>query len=156
WSRVIVTTKQPLTTEERDQIKKLGGDITRTYTVIQGFACTVPNKSLETMIGLPFVKHVSSDARVMKTDEYTVSATGADYAFTQNHLDGKGIGVAVIDSGINTGLALPGDLMNGTSGTRVTVTKSFVTGDINTSDPVGHGTHVAGILAGNGKNSTGT
>src|SRR5262249_37063139 len=52
---------------------------------------------------------------------------------------GKNIGVAVIDSGISAHPAL---------GTRVVYNKSFVSGDPNTNDVYGHGTHVAGIIAG--------
>ena len=53
---------------------------------------------------------------------------------------GKGIGVAIIDSGINTShAALSG---------KVTAAISFVSGDSSTNDGFGHGTHIAGIVAG--------
>ena len=52
---------------------------------------------------------------------------------------GKNMGVAVVDSGITAHAAL---------GTKVVFNKSFVTGDPNVSDVYGHGTHVAGIIAG--------
>ncbi len=53
---------------------------------------------------------------------------------------GKGIGVAIIDSGINTShAALSG---------KVTAAVSFVSGDPSTNDGFGHGTHIAGIVAG--------
>ncbi len=53
---------------------------------------------------------------------------------------GKGIGVAVVDSGITPHAALAN---------RVVANVSFVTGDPSTLDAYGHGTHVAGIIAGN-------
>jgi serine protease AprX len=58
---------------------------------------------------------------------------------------GKGIGVAVVDSGISAHPALSG---------RVVYNKSFVTGDPNTADVHGHGTHIAGIIAGVNTNVT--
>ncbi|HEY2153962.1 MAG TPA: S8 family serine peptidase, partial [Vicinamibacterales bacterium] len=54
---------------------------------------------------------------------------------------GQGIGVAVIDSGISPHAALVG---------KVVANVSLVTGDPSTADAYGHGTHVAGIIAGAG------
>jgi subtilisin family serine protease len=52
---------------------------------------------------------------------------------------GAGIGVAVVDSGISPHAALKN---------RIVANVSFVTGDPSTADAFGHGTHVAGIIAG--------
>lgn len=53
---------------------------------------------------------------------------------------GKGVGVAVIDSGIATShQALSG---------KVTYSINFATGETTTNDGFGHGTHIAGIIAG--------
>src|SRR5207244_2519905 len=54
---------------------------------------------------------------------------------------GKGIGVAVVDSGISPHKALTN---------KVVANVSFVTGDPSVLDAFGHGTHVAGIIAGSG------
>jgi serine protease AprX len=54
---------------------------------------------------------------------------------------GKGIGVAVVDSGIAQHSALA---------KKVVANVSFVTGDPSPYDEFGHGTHVAGIIAGSG------
>jgi serine protease AprX len=54
-------------------------------------------------------------------------------------VNGRGIGVAVIDSGVNPHPALAN---------RIVANVSFVTGDSSYLDAFGHGTHVAGIIAG--------
>ncbi|HET6957034.1 MAG TPA: S8 family peptidase, partial [Vicinamibacterales bacterium] len=52
-----------------------------------------------------------------------------------------GIGVAIVDSGISPHAALTG---------KVVANVSLITGDPSVLDAFGHGTHVAGIIAGNG------
>src|SRR4051794_5943177 len=80
-----------------------------------------------------------------------MSVTGLT-SYTQSlSYDGKGIGVAVIDSGIDN-LA---DLSNGTV-SRVVYRQNFVLNEDLQGDAYGHGDHVAGIIGGNGTKSTGT
>src|SRR5438552_8306465 len=67
--------------------------------------------------------------------------------------DGTGVGVAVIDSGIS----LKHDLTQADGiATRVVYSQSFVASDTTTADLYGHGTHVAGIIGGSGRDSTGS
>ncbi len=78
----------------------------------------------------------------------TAPSVGADSAW-RSGWDGAGIGIAVIDSGI----AAHPDLQDAFGLSRVVYRQNFV--DNQAGDPYGHGTHVAGILAGNGKSSLG-
>ena len=75
------------------------------------------------------------------------------FAAWQSGYTGAGIGVALIDSGV----ASHPDLNGGFLGlSRVVYNQSFVPGTSSPNDQYGHGTHVAGLIAGNGSSSTGS
>src|SRR5262249_43547296 len=99
------------------------------------------------------------DNRPIGAHNYRTSVTvGAATVRDFMGLTGKGIGVAVIDSGI---AAWHDDLTNKTSklfpygNQRVAKFVDFVNGRTLPYDDNGHGTHVAGIIAGNGYDSYG-
>jgi serine protease AprX len=74
---------------------------------------------------------------------------GADKAWALGYT-GAGVTVAVLDSGV----APANDLTQPTS--RLLASVDLVSGETGHRDPGGHGTHVAGIIAGNGYDSNGT
>ena len=84
-----------------------------------------------------------------RADEFTVGRSGADVAYNQSGLNGAGVTVAVVDSGIR----YCSDLTNGFGMTRIVASTNLIPGDYNTDDLCGHGTHVAGIIGGNGNSS---
>ena len=100
------------------------------------------------------VDHLSGDPIVRTSMSISNKATGA--AQTREGtggllgigavpgVTGQGIVVAVVDSGIASHTALP----NSALAKKVIANVSFVTGDPSTGDAYGHGTHVAGIIAG--------
>ena len=99
------------------------------------------------------IKRVHYDRPVETLLGRTGASTGAYTVHKRLGLTGKGIGVAVIDSGITPS---HDDLRyaNGTA-QRVVGFVDFVGTGTATYDDWGHGTHVAGIIAGNGKASNG-
>ncbi len=76
-----------------------------------------------------------------------VSSVWQDYA----HIQGDGIGVAVVDSGI----ANHPDFINPDGSSRIVAQVNFVGGQDAPDDFYGHGTHVAGIIGGDGGQSNG-
>ena len=63
---------------------------------------------------------------------------------------GKAIGIAIIDSGVSADVYFK-DANTGCTTSRIVYSQNFVSGESTTDDLYGHGTHVAGIAAGNGR-----
>src|SRR5205807_7178365 len=114
----------------------------------------VPTRNLNKLAALPMIGHISADVSVRKCDEFTVGRSGADVAFSQSGLSGLGVTVAVLDSGIAPHRDLT-DWPN-SNRTRILARQSFLSTQSQFLDSCGHGTHVAGIMAGNGWDSTGS
>ena len=85
---------------------------------------------------------------VVKPD---VVAPGNLIALSMSY-DGTGVGVAVIDSGVNSVFDLTQSGASKTS--RIVYSQNFDPSANTTNDLYGHGTHVAGIIAGNGGSSS--
>jgi serine protease AprX len=150
---LILRTKSPVTPKEQARLAKIGGYVYKNLSFIQSVAVRVPQRKLATLLGYEFVRHVSSDVTVRKTDAFTVSSSGANVAWSQYGATGKGIGVAVVDSGVRSSSDFSG---GGLFGTRVVSNMNFASDSLlSADDKCGHGTHVAGIIAGNGKLSSG-
>src|SRR5579859_1501939 len=99
----------------------------------------------------PNVKYVSPDRPLNGAMNYADPAVNADVAHSAGY-DGTGIGVAVIDSGVNQIFDLT---QSGASkNSRIVYSQNFDPLANTTNDLYGHGTHVSGIIAGNGGSST--
>jgi serine protease AprX len=106
----------------------------------------------------PRVKRVMADRPAFATLERTAAAIGYQMPGPSGPgtpETGSGIGIALIDSGVNPN---HDDLWHSAAGQRVVLFKDFTLPGAPSgpaSDGFGHGTHVAGILAGNGYMSYG-
>jgi serine protease AprX len=154
WVNVIVQYRIPPSQRHFAKVAAEGGTLQQNLPLINSAAFTVRGSSLAALAKDSNVTYISPDrtvwATAIVTDLYD-QAVLAPYAWSKN-LTGSGIGVAVIDSGITAGRDFT--LANGT-GSRIVYNQNFAGGPNTASDLYGHGTHVAGILAGNGMNSRG-
>ncbi len=205
---VIFKTTAPLTSVQEAQMTALGASIVRRLPIIQSVTVRLPERNLARLAALPFAAHLSLDGVVKKTDEFTVGSSEAALATgtfgvgprAQTYqLNGAGVTVAVLDSGIAPVADLSsqsGDIYDKAPSRLLasvnfsTALTSIVTASSNGSgnngpggnghgggngpdddsfdsvlaggsasnayDPCGHGTHVAGIIAGNANRSPAT
>ncbi len=158
---VIVQFNQAPTDAQHSKVEGKGGLLRKKLDVIKGAHYSVPVESLSGLADDPDVAYISPNRPLSGTStstlDFTRETVNAQVAWQQWGLDGTGVGVAVIDSGVTA----VGDLYwwipsNQTYGSRVVYSQNFVPGTTDTSDQYGHGTHVAGIIAGAGWFSTGS
>lgn len=138
----------------------LGGAVQATLTgLLNTVSASLPGVSVPLLAADPNVDYITLDHPLNVTGaptwigslpDYGWETIGANQATSVFGLTGKGIGVAVIDSGIDN----LDDLKDATGKSRIVYSQSFVPGDPATGDEFGHGDHVAGILGGTGKDSS--
>jgi serine protease AprX len=153
-SKVVVTAPDASPIAAVDQaIQFVGGTLGRALPIINGRVATIPNYALAVLAQSPMVLHVAADRLIVGANERTGPTVGATTVRQTLGLDGSGVGIAVVDSGI-TGWH---DDLTDSSGTlqRVDRFVDFVNQRAQPYDDYGHGTHVAGIIAGNGFDSSG-
>ena len=122
-------------------IKAYGGDIKQQYTIISAIAADVPVKALYGLSHNPKIEIIELDAEVHAMGQVTpwgIERVQAP-AVHANGIDGTGIKVAIIDTGVD--YAHPDLAANYIGG------YDFVNSDGNPIDDAGHGTHVAGTVA---------
>ena len=130
-------------------LSERGHAIRKLHPIVNGIAATVPVDALAAISQLPFVASISQDAVVTAaqtgTTPYTLRATlglpGPTAASSTQ--TGSHVGIAIIDSGVQV---VP-DLED-----RIRGFYDFIQGGRadTPSDDYGHGTHIAGLIAGNG------
>jgi serine protease AprX len=133
-------------------IQQAGATLGRRLPSIGSHAAVIPNALLRRLAASPFVDYISLDRDVVGTDERTSETIGATAVRQAFGYDGSGVGVAIIDSGV---VPWHDDLADDAGAMRVDRFVDFVGGQTTAYDDYGHGTHVAGIIAGNGFDSGG-
>src|SRR5882762_4690756 len=148
---VIVQFRQSPTTAHYQRMRSLGGVHRRALGLVRGGLFNLPLSAIRALANDPDVLYVSPNRPVKMTASDQYEATVGGDAAQRYGWDGTGFSVAVIDSGISDHPDLH-DPATGAS--RVVYSQSFVPG-LDANDQYGHGTHVAGIIAGNGQASGG-
>src|SRR5688572_19013920 len=158
-SRVIVTFKPGI--DASAEAKRLGAKLGRRLKLTRGQVMELANAQLHKLANHPAVDRIRWDRPIhgLPGTEPGTNAAPARRDDTFGYT-GEGVGVAIIDSGVTP---WHDDLTyDGTSprvltkgGQRVAAFVDYVNGQTEPYDDYGHGTHVAGIVAGNGLTSNG-
>jgi serine protease AprX len=138
------------------RIAGLGGNILSDLPILNAIVAELSADSAYQLAQSPSVRWISIDAQVHSTllglGDTNKTEPSNSYLGTlgipslwQRGLSGQDIGIAVIDSGI----ARDNDFTN------LALTKGFNLNSLTPTDLYGHGTHIAGIVAGNGNDSNG-
>ena len=131
-------------------IQQLGGALGRQLPIIEAQVADMPTASLLALAASNAVRRIALDRAAVGTLERTGAVVGATAARQTFGYDGTGITVAVVDSGVTPA---HDDLADSGGGQRVDRFVDFVNGQSAAYDDYGHGTHVTGIVAGNGFDS---
>jgi serine protease AprX len=137
-------------------VSAAGGHVVRRLGIINAVQATVPSDSVDWLSGRPGVVSVTGNAPLhMYGTTYdpttdvgsaynTTRMTGAQ-AFWNAGYTGRGVDVALIDSGVVgvNGLTTPGKVINGPD-----LSLESQVPALQYLDTFGHGTHMAGIIAG--------
>ena len=172
---VIVQFNSPVQKEQMDVVGRHGGKAKAALPGLGGGAFHVPQSAIHDLASEPSVAFIALDHKLQAhstgAESAAIVTSGVINAPTAWSLgyDGARVGVAVIDSGINAQVKDLGDLNGSTDKlhSRVVYAENFLVPALQsdgkpnparqiTTDQYGHGTHVAGIIAGNGFLSTGT
>src|SRR6266566_4436771 len=98
---VIIQFNQTPTAAHHQKVQNKGGVLKTNLDFIKGAHYSVPTGSLEALENDPDVTYISPDREVSGSLDYVTSAVGAQVAWNIYGLDGSGVGVVVIDSGIH-------------------------------------------------------
>ncbi|MDQ3951437.1 MAG: S8 family serine peptidase [Actinomycetota bacterium] len=152
--------------------RRLGLRVGTTYPMIDVFVASGPRSIVERLVNESSVDDLEANARLEYHTDTSHEATRGSSVLKGaielhgRRIDGRGIGVAVVDSGVDATHPDLADRMGGN--VRIVCTRpGFLVGtltecagpkevvELDNTDTGGHGTHVTGIVAGTGAASDG-
>ncbi|MDQ7789197.1 MAG: S8 family peptidase [Clostridia bacterium] len=122
-----------------------GCTVRRELALIGGFSTRASAENLSRLVADPAVKRIWYDREVRAVLDVAVPAVEAPVVWERKY-KGKGVAVAVLDTGIYAHPDLSG---------RITAFYDVINKKKSPYDDNGHGTHVAGIVGSSGKSSEG-
>ena len=157
-TQVIVQWNGPMSPVTAQEISNLGGTVVSEMPAVQLGVYLVPGSAVPALSSNPNVKYVSPDRQIHKKLAVAAAAINAPSVWKSGFV-GTGVGVAIVDSGVNADPNL-------NSGKDPIYVEDFVNPIPLNSDGkpgpkpnsygldwYGHGQHIAGIIASNGKDS---
>ncbi len=141
-------------TRPEHEIARLGGHVVRAFSIIDGFSASVPRRAMGVLARFPGVRWVTENRSLSMLGQYGQDSGVASAVYTDVTrasktwgwgYDGTGVNVALIDTGVNTSGDLAGQVIHA---------EDF-TSEQDNQDNFGHGTFVAGLIAGTGAGSNG-
>lgn len=156
--RVIVRAREGAQLEAAHAVQRVGGTIGNALGLINGFVATMPSAALRAVRRLPEVLSATPDSTVRLLHSVDGFEAGTDagslhsttksiraHDVWKQGYTGRGIDVALIDSGVAPveGLTDAGKIVNGPD-----ISFDSQRDNLRHMDLFGHGTHMAGIIAG--------
>ena len=149
--KVIVQLRAPMSGSLNSLLNSNGVHVRKVFHNLGAQEVELPASIVDTVAAYDEVSFVSFD-RPTQSMGHLSATTGADAVRNTNGInvagvDGTGIGIAVLDSGIYASHVA---FLDKNANVRVVYSQDF-TGENRVDDPYGHGTHVAAIAAGSGR-----
>ncbi len=129
---------------EKGELQSLGARIRHEYKIINATAISIEKVQVEKIAKLEFVERLELDSETKASLPQSTAQIGVQRVWLGYNAFGENVKIAVLDTGIDNEHR---DLKN------VILEKDFI--NEGTDDLNGHGTHVAGIIAGSGELSGG-
>jgi len=127
----------------KQYLESLGAKIKYELPLINAYAVVLPPEKLEALGRCKPIKYICDDMEISSLLEIATQVIGSRDANRKGY-NGKGVGVAVLDTGVypHPDLTKPKN--------RIVAFKDFVNSKAEPYDDNGHGTFIAGAVAGNG------